>query len=560
MDPALFPQWHKAAKSSAGGGAGNAGSSARSGSGVFARNGLSVGDRSLTREKDLNPNPYSNFGVGRRRERKRELETRGKDRASVVDNGFEASSKVSRLRRPDSTVVGRSVDPPKRVGSGTRNGVVTRGNVVGGSGKALFERDFPLLKEKQRDADRASSHVLSSLPKGTFGGHAAQTPDATTGARNMAEALARAPRVRTPPEIDANKQRMEEMALSKVKRLIPVTPSMPKSSVLNSSDKSRSKGARVDLSGPSKVGQHSSSQLVNHTLRAPLRTDIPKPQPGNFQILKRERDGVSFTSKDAPTVSRVISPTKAVSSSACPPLKDPLSSKLQSVCKVTTLTSTHNSFKDKAPLIRAQKRNDFFNALRKKTSTNNLCAGCDPSSDDLTGLEKSGEHSSGSFSSNLVSGKLAEQIFGSISMGSEKLGVESSGSSSSNLENNLSASSSGFNFSIENVNGVTGDFNVCEISESCLSDYGENRHQVPAIDAEKEKALLKDLGWEEDAREEALTPEEIGTFLKKYEKQTPSLKLPHCKFHGLMADLLRKGVTDRASSSSSVCTAEARVC
>ena len=93
----------------------------------------------------------------------------------------------------------------------------------------------------------------------------------TTAGLNMAEALAQAPsRACITPQLPVNTQRLEELAIKQPRQLIPVTHSMPKPSVLNSSDKSKPKTVvrTGDMTAASKTGQQqpSSSHLANHSL------------------------------------------------------------------------------------------------------------------------------------------------------------------------------------------------------------------------------------------------------------------------------------------------------
>ena len=62
----------------------------------------------------------------------------------------------------------------------------------------------------------------------------------TTVGLNMAEALARAPSwACTTPQLPVNTHRLEELAFKQSRQLMHVTPSMPKSSAFDSSDKSK---------------------------------------------------------------------------------------------------------------------------------------------------------------------------------------------------------------------------------------------------------------------------------------------------------------------------------
>ncbi|XP_038975849.1 uncharacterized protein LOC113461222 [Phoenix dactylifera] len=209
----------------------------------------------------------------------------------------------------------------------------------------------------------------------------------------MVEALTRGTsQVHTGPQLALHAQRVEELTLRQCKQLTPVMPSMPKTSVFNSSEKPKSKGARCgNFSALPKVGQQP-SQLIKHSFLAPARSDIPKTsQSGNLQVLNRERNAVSPTAKEGPSVSKAMSPVGIVPLAAVIPLKSPINSKVKVDNNVTALSPTQSSFGEKRPFYQAQNRNDFFNSIRKK-ALNCLSAipetSCVASS---SNLEKSGE-------------------------------------------------------------------------------------------------------------------------------------------------------------------------
>ena len=87
----------------------------------------------------------------------------------------------------------------------------------------------------------SNSTGFSSIQQIVVSALASGLPNTTAGL-NMAEALAQAPsRARITPQLPVNTQRLEELAITQPRQLIPVTHSMPKPSVLNSSDKSKPK-------------------------------------------------------------------------------------------------------------------------------------------------------------------------------------------------------------------------------------------------------------------------------------------------------------------------------
>lgn len=568
-EPSLVPEWYKPAN----GCTGLSPHPEERDSVNSFKSRLSAGTRDApafgVHEKDSHP--YSSFGRNRR---DREIESRGRDRVrdrrSQVDDRVYESFTVSsrdRSRRSQSVEPGRQVERAKRPGNGARNGTAfgSGSSVIGGVSRASFERDFPSLGPGIMDRLSAPGiGAVGCLPMGGSSGilaegwnsalvdmPAPQSPSGTPGLK-MAEALVQAPsRVRTPPQLPSGSQVSEELARRQSKLLIPVTPSTPKTLVLGPSERLKSKGTRGDLSIIPKVGQQVSSQLCKHSIHAPLKSGVLKTsQIGNFQVLNRDISGISSTAKEIPAVSRTISLHGANAMSDVPPLKSSLSPKPRSDSLRNTLSSPHR------PLGQAQKRNDFFNTLRKKALMNHPTPNCEPSY-----------------------------------IGSDKVGEESTASSTSaGPENHVLATDSGFNYSVENGNSVTGECDPCETPERIISGNGvgksssdlvvdlekgkqladgictssdkenqafatdfsfsnfvENGNGVTGgsdpcekpkieenkscpgliIDLDKEKQLLQLFGWNEDAKEEALTAEEIESYYKKLGNVNPTLKYSH---------------------------------
>ncbi|XP_078179681.1 uncharacterized protein LOC144573804 [Carex rostrata] len=300
---------------------------------------------------------YSSFGSCRReRDRVRDYELH-KDRLSpLLDNGFDERLTDNSLRRSRSMVSGRPVAVDtwaKGVnGSTSTNGVVSRS----GTTNASFEKEFPTLGENGRhDPGRVSSPGIStpfqSIPLGgveswnsvlveappavasngmnsgngsaagngiSGSSHAVLSPVPTTvgpgTGLNMAETVAQAPsRSRTPPQLTIDTQRIEELNLKTFKQLIPVTPSMPKSSGSSSLDK-KSKS------------QPPSSQPLSPAFRGsvkPTPDSTKLTQTGNFLVLNRDKNGISLPSKEpSPIVTKPTSSTAAPVASAVP-LKSP---------------------------------------------------------------------------------------------------------------------------------------------------------------------------------------------------------------------------------------------
>ncbi|KAG1330686.1 hypothetical protein COCNU_02G006540 [Cocos nucifera] len=520
----------------------------------------------MSHDKDssLHSRPYASFGRSYRDrdwEKEKDVDLRDKDRSHLVDNGFGdysdsfmgSRSEKDTLRRSQSMVSGKRVESLlKRPGNDLKNGILSGVSIIGGIGKTSFERDFPSLgaEEKlgQPEIGRISSPGLTSaiqnLPKGigidgwtsalvdvpvTVGGggpvysSTPQTTSASLGSTvsgsstglNMAETLA---------QLSIDTQRIEERTRLQYSKLIPVTPSMPKSSALNSSEKSKAKGARSgDLGGPSKVGQQP-SQLVNLTPRASARIDTSKvSQGGNFQVLNRERNGVSPTPKDSPSLtnaSRVVVPHSSVQTTAIHQPKSAANPKLKPDSKAGSPSSTQNAFGEKRPISQAQNRNDFFNIIRKKSPTSHSADLTEPSC----------------VASASCSAKLDEQVTGT--------------STSVSQEKDSSASCSELERPVEDGNGCT---DVCEVpsrsvpgneeesssSDPVVPDSGpgnagesssgpvlapasapdrvdESSSSDPVVvPSEEELDLLRRLGWDENAEGDALTPEEIADFVRR---------------------------------------------
>ncbi|KAL9174648.1 hypothetical protein ABFS82_02G064900 [Erythranthe guttata] len=312
------------------------------------------------------------------------------------------------LRRSHSMISGKHGETwPKKVvtesssGSGKNNGngFLAKGSPVGVANKATFERDFPSLgtddravvPEVGRVASPGLSSALQSLPIGSsasIGGERwtsalaevpmlvvsngtaslsvqQAAPSSTTASvvvssttsLNMAEAVAQGPtRAQTAPQLSLGTQRLEELAIKQSRQLIPVTPTMPKTLVLSSSDKQKSK---VGL-----IQQHPtpSSLPINQSPRGapPSKPDFSKASNvGKLHVLKpvREKNGVTPSVKDklSPTGSgKAVNSTLPASPSAVKPL-------------LTTAL-------EKRPTTQAQSRNDFFKRMREKSVSNSSSA------------------------------------------------------------------------------------------------------------------------------------------------------------------------------------------
>lgn len=483
----------------------------------FPRSASSNG--SMGWEKEFPSRGFNSFGRSHRdkeKDREKDLDFRERDRLVLLDSGFSnyPDSLINNthekdfLRRSQSLVSGRRVEPwLKRSGHDSSNAVPSAGSMVPGITKSSFERDFPSLGAEEKhlgsDLTRVASlnistaidilplsasaiigsdgwtSALAEVPPiaGVNGqgissslqtSHAPINSSTTTGL-NMAETLAQAPgRVVTVPKLSSDSQKIEELHRQQILKLRPVTSSMLKNTGPNTADKSKSKGPKiVDFSS---IKQQSSSHLVGHTS---VRSEAPKTSlPGQFQVLNRERNGFSPTAKDCPS-STNISRVPTSSGSLNPSSKDLVNPNLKVDPKGGALTLRASGEK-KIP-SQTQRRNDFFNSLRKKTSTGQSATAADDLSCDI------------SSSSSQKAGEL-------IAADSTSAKPPSSSLNSSSAENGK-----------------------CLSGGCCAPEEPEK-----LVPDEEEAAFLRSLGWEENAGEEALTREEIESFLFELKRRGSS--------------------------------------
>ncbi|KAI5355394.1 hypothetical protein PRUPE_1G505900 [Prunus persica] len=469
-----------------------------------------------------------------------------RDCSDPLGNIFTSRVEKDTLRRSQSMVARKQSELlPRRavIDSKSSNSNHNNGNgLLSGVGvsiqKVVFDKDFPSLGTEERPAvpdigrvpSPGFSTAVQSLPVGSsalIGGEGwtsalAEVPStiiassssgsfpvqptvaATSGSGtstamaglNMAEALAQAPaRARTAPQLSIKTQRLEELAIKQSRQLIPVTPSMPKASVLNSSDKSKPKtAARTgEMNVPAKGGQQQQpSQLhhANQSLRGgPVKSDPPKTSHGKFLVLKPVwENGVSSSPKDvtSPTnnASRVAnSPLVVAPAVASAPLRSPNNPKLSPVeRKVAALDLKSGSTLEKRPsLSQVQSRNDFFNLLKKKTSMNSSITLPDsgPIISSPT-MEKSGE--------------LTGEVF----------------------------SDPASPHAIENGGEVT----VNGDSSEEVQRFSDTGPSVAVYPDEEEARFLRSLGWDDNPCDDGgLTEEEISAFYDQVLKSRPSLKL-----------------------------------
>ncbi|KAE8714352.1 cell wall protein AWA1-like isoform X2 [Hibiscus syriacus] len=469
---------------------------------------------------------------------------------------------IDTLRRSQSMVSRKQCEAlPRRVavGSGDSgnskhnngNDLLSVGSIGNSIHKAGFEKDFPSLGTEERQAlpqiARVSSPGLSS-PVGNsalIGGEGwtsalaempavvgssspgsmpacltASTsgsggPSVTVGL-NMAEALAQAPsRTHTAPQLSVKTQRREELAIKQSKQLIPVTPSMPKGSVLSSVDKSKSKPAvrTNEMNIVVKGGQQQPSliHLGNQaTHGGHVKSDMPKAS-GKLLVLKPGwENGVSSpTQKDVVTPtnvnSKVTTSQHAVVTSA--PARNSNNPKHSAGERKAAAVNPISGFtvEKRTSLAQSQSRNNFFNLLKKKTSTNTS-----------VGLSDSNPQ---------ISSSTTEKPEVSKEVDSASLTARAN----------------------ENGSAATSNGGTCQEAQR-FSDDGEKNMNSLALfyPDEEEAAFLRSLGWEENSGDdEGLTEEEINAFYQEYMKLRPSLK-PH---HSLQPKLAQSIATNLDGAS-----------
>ncbi|XP_052202342.1 uncharacterized protein LOC127808052 isoform X2 [Diospyros lotus] len=423
-----------------------------------------------------------------------------------------------KCRKPGEVLSQRTVDVKncRNNNSNSRNGVFCGGSSVSSIQETAFEKDFPSLRIEEKevllDLRRVSSPGLSMAVQGFSAGNASlicgegwtsalaevppitrsnsmgpsstqqsvvETPPGVSGPTflNMAEALLQVPsQAYATPQLPDKTQRLEALAIKQSKQLIPMTPSVPKG-LLIGSDRSKSKAFRTnEMVAPAKCVQQQvqSFQLTNQSLcTEEVRSEASNSShPGKFLILKPGWEtGVCLMAKDVPgaanNASRIANNQLSPSSVTPTPFLAPDSSKHSTIeCKVSALALNSESTMIKRPsLSQAQSRSDFFNLMRKKTSS--------------------------SLSTTLTVSEVPP------------------------AEEKLDQSDRGPSVPVTpNANEVTSNGNAYEVdNKSCTNG--------PICPDEEEAAFLRSLGWEENSGEDdALTEEEINAF---YEERRAAL-------------------------------------
>ncbi|KAK9047384.1 hypothetical protein V6N11_053230 [Hibiscus sabdariffa] len=155
--------------------------------------------------------------------------------------------------------------------------------------------------------------------------------------RNVA--LAHAPsQACTSPQSSVSTQRREELAIKQSRQLIPVTPSMPKGSVLNSVDKPKAKPG----------------------LRTRWENGVSLPTQKDTASPTTVANGRVFTSQ------HVIAPVSLAAARNSNNMK--ISVGERKVAPLNPITGF--TVEKRSSLAQTQSRNDFFNNLKKKTPSN----------------------------------------------------------------------------------------------------------------------------------------------------------------------------------------------
>ncbi|KAF8116435.1 hypothetical protein N665_0018s0045 [Sinapis alba] len=476
--------------------------------------------------------PYSSFNFNRsQREKDR---SRDKDRVSYVDpwdldtsiplRNILTGRDQDQLRRSHSMVTRKQADHLSRGlsvslknggGSSSYNGNgILHGPSIGNSFlRTGFDKDFPSLGTEEKhggqDVVRVSSpglgSAVQSLPVGNsalIGGEGwtsalAEVPiviekacagplispkanvvsiGSSTGL-NMAEALVQAPaRTLTPPQGSVETQRLEDLAIKQSRQLIPVVPSAPKSSILNSSDKSKTKQmvrAGETCLAPSRNSQQHPSVLLgnvqsnpNGQIKSEKKLLVLKPARETGVATVKESGSPICNSNSRPNSSQLMNTAQSTQSTTVRSTNSPREHK-----GITSFTMISGQTIEKKPsLAQTQSRHAFYSALKQKTISTNV------STDPVTP------------STTCVSSSVEEMVNRSKELVASDL-------SSSQVTSGL------------------------EVTQRNIIGF-----EAAVTPDEEEAEFLRSLGWDENNGEvEALTEEEIKAFNEQYNKLRPSL-------------------------------------
>ncbi|KAK8522296.1 hypothetical protein V6N12_056011 [Hibiscus sabdariffa] len=477
--------------------------------------------RSSSSKGSSDSRTYSNFAKGNR-ERNWENFTNGyHDRKNDVlsdhriqnysdslDNLLPSISEKVVLRRSQSMITGKRSDtwPRKVTNESSSNSKSHHSSGNGRISSPILSnpgQSLPLGTPPGTVSDGRAS-ALADIPVGvgsSGGGVAVASQNACAGSTpitimslNMAEAVAQGPsRARTPPMLNVETQRVEELAIKQSRQLIPLmTILTPKTPVVSPSEKLKPK-----------VGQQlHPSVSVNSSRGGTSRSDsIQVSKESRLCILKpsREPNGVSLViTKDN------LSPTNGNSQVVNSPLSITLSAAASAPFKSSSnsprsATAERNQAQlrltmEKRATAQAQSRNDFFNLLKKKSTMNSTSSVLDPGP--------------------AVSQPVSEKP--------DELGTEDSSSSIALKDAGvLSPEISTAGLPTDNRSEISLNGDAYTEPQHC-SRNGE-WHSSPD---EEEAAFLRSLGWEENAGDDdGLTEEEINAFLEQYSKYKPCAKL-----------------------------------
>ncbi|KAM7256424.1 hypothetical protein ACFE04_012165 [Oxalis oulophora] len=325
------------------------------------------------------------------------------------------------------------------------------GNILAGRGeRSLLQRSQSLLSRKQGNTFPQKVGV-----------------DIRNGNHSNTKNNNAPPKARATPELSVKTQRLEELAIKQSRQLIPVTPSIAKGSSLSLSDKTKPKTTvrsnEMSLT-PKAAQQQPSSPFIHANNNQSIGGGVVKTDPPKTKLLVLKpgrQNGVSNHNKDA-----VSSPTSNANNSsrasnnqpvvAPPPSRSP---KIASSGERKAAILSGFSVDKKPTVLQTQKsRNDFFNLIKKKTSSSNAS-----SHSASVQMEKSE-----TATNKVVTGENSHTIENGVSNGDKFEG---------------------------------GDKSTIE----------------RAYPNEEEVAFLRSLGWDENSGEdEGLTEEEINAFRQQY--------------------------------------------
>ncbi|XP_073122850.1 uncharacterized protein [Henckelia pumila] len=522
---------------------GRSSSSERTTSSYFHRSSSSNGSGNLR--------SYNSFGRNRRDRdwEKDRYDSQDKDKSLSGDrwhrgisdspgNTFSGKFEWDGLRRSHSATSGphgdtwtkKGVTDSSGAGGNNTNALLTKGTLGGSVNKTRFERNFPslgtedktVIPEVGRVPSPGLSSAIQSLPVGpaaAVGGEkwtsalaevpvlvgsngigissvqqsaSSQPALGTTTSLNMAEAVAQGPsRAPVMPQVSVGTQRLEELAIKQSRQLIPVTPSMPKTLVSNSSDKQKTKLGQQ---------QHPITSLsINHS-----KGDMSKSSNvGKLHVLKpsREKNGVAPVVKDnsSPTSGiNAVNSTLPTAPSVTGTVAAKGSPNIQALNRKPVL-----SVLEKRSISQAQSRKEFFNLVRKKSMA---------ISTSVTDAEN--------FSLVMDTGTAVSPP---PSETSEKEDLPAP--NTFQIDDAQSNACLSDDFLSEKRDDVTCIDDTCVVPK--YSGNGKNASMDPLFSEEEEAAFLRSLGWEENSDEGGLTEEEISAFFKdatKYNSK-PALRI-----------------------------------